>query len=180
MGHSRREDRKQQFFQLIEKVYRLSEPAVMDCAGSCDGTCETKMTETVLFLPFELEYILASAGLKENPFQEVQLPSGRYGMMDYHQNCPFLEYKGCGIRPLRPFDCRSFPISPRFPDSPLAPLEFYLATYCPLKDNLSAPYIDGILEGWKILLPHLPSDWKHFYNSICHYQERLLPPRRST
>ncbi|MDH7498866.1 MAG: hypothetical protein QHH30_00575 [candidate division NC10 bacterium] len=171
-----REDRKQQFFQLIEKVYRVSEPAVMDCAGSCDGACETQMAETVLFLPFELEYILAHAGLKGNPFQEVQLPSGRYGMMDYHRNCPFLIYKGCGIRPFRPFDCRSFPISPRFPDAPLDPLEFYLAPYCPLRDRLSAPYIDCILEGWRILSPHLPSDWKQFYNSVSHYQQRLFPP----
>lgn len=179
MVDSGKENRKHQFFQLIERVYRLSEPAVMDCAGSCDGACETKMTETVLFLPFELEYILDKEGLQENPFQEVQLPSGRYGMMDYHQNCPFLIYKGCGIRPVRPFDCRSFPIYPRFSGSALDCLEFHLAPYCPLKAKLSASYIDYIVEGWKILLPHLPPDWKDFYNSLCHYQERLLSPRRT-
>jgi Fe-S-cluster containining protein len=171
---------QQQYSELIEEVYRLSEPAVIDCAGSCNGSCETERTETVLFLPYELEYILERAGLKENPFQEARLLSGRYGMMDYHRNCPFLLYKGCGIRPLRPFDCRSFPIVPRFPDSPLASLEFYLAPYCPLKDRLSASYIDCIVGAWEMLMPHLPPDWREFYNSISHYQERLFPGRTST
>jgi len=166
-------DQKNEMFALIEKVYRLTEPAVMDCAGSCDGACETKMTETVLFLPFELEYIMERAGLKESPFQEIKLPSGRYGMMGYEKNCPFLIYKGCGIRPFRPLDCRSFPIYPRFADSSRAPLEFHLASYCPLKDDLSPEYIDCTKKSWKILLPHLPSDWRRFYNSLCHYQDGL-------
>ena len=174
MEKSRKKNQKNEMFALIEKVYRLTEPAVMDCAGSCDGACETKMTETVLFLPHELEYIMERVGLKESPFQEIGLPSGRYGMMGYEKNCPFLLYKGCDIRPFRPFDCRSFPICPRFPDSSRDPVEFYLAAYCPLKDNLSSEYIACIKKSWEILLPHLPSDWKRFYNSICHYQDRLL------
>ena len=164
---------RDEMFSLIERVYRLTEPAVMDCAGSCDGACETRMPETVLFLPYELEYILDKLGAKESPFQEIKLPSGRYGMMDYHRNCPFLLYKGCDIRPFRPFDCRSFPIYPRFPDSAVPSVEFYLAPYCPLKENLTPQYIQCIKESWETLLPHLPSDWKTFYNSLCHYQERL-------
>ncbi len=167
-------DQKNQMFALIEKVYRLTEPAVMDCAGSCDGACETKMTETVLFLPFELEYIMERASLKESPFQEITLPSGRYGMMGYEKNCPFLIYKGCVIRSLRPFDCRSFPICPRFVGSSRDRMEFYLAPYCPLKDDLSSEYIACIKKSWEVLLPHLPSDWRRFDNSLCHYQEGLL------
>ncbi len=173
MESSPRKDHQQEWFEQIERVYRLSEHAVMDCAGSCDGACETYKPETVLFLPYELEYILDQAGLNEDPFQTIGLPSGRYGMLDYHQHCPFLIYKGCGIRPYRPFDCRSFPIYPRFPDSPHDPLEFYLASYCPLKDRLGSAYTDCIVESWRILLPHLPSDWKAHYNSLCHYQERF-------
>jgi Fe-S-cluster containining protein len=168
-------DRQSEMFALIEKVYRLTEPAVMDCAGSCDGACETKMAETVLFLPYEREYIMDRVGLKESPFQQIELPSGQYGMMDYRKNCPFLIYKGCDIRPFRPLDCRSFPIYPWFPDSYDAPVEFYLAPYCPLKDDLTSQYIDCMLKSWEILLPHLPSDWKSFYNSLCYYQQKLRP-----
>lgn len=168
-------DQRKKMYALIEEVYCLTEPAVMDCAGSCDGACETKMTETVLFLPYEREYIMDRLGLKESPFQQIELPSGQYGMMDYQKNCPFLIYKGCDIRPFRPFDCRSFPIYPWFPDSSDAPVEFYLAPYCPLKDDLTSPYIDCILKSWEILLPRLPSDWKSFYNSLCDYQQKLRP-----
>ena len=162
-------NRKNEMFALIEEVYRLTEPAIMDCAGSCDGACETKKMETALFLPYELEYIMERAGLKESPFQVIGLPSGRYGTMGYEKNCPFLIYKGCGIRPVRPLDCRSFPIYPRFPNSSRGPVEFHLAPYCPLKDDLSSEYLACIKKSWEILLPHLPSDWKRFYNSICHY-----------
>jgi len=173
------EDRQQEMNERIDEVYRLTEEAVIDCASSCNGACETQMSETVLFLPYELEYIREKIGLPEaeNPFQQIELPSGRYGTMDYHRNCPFLLYKGCGIRPFRPFDCRSFPLYPRFSESPSGPVEFYRAPYCPLKADLSPRYVECILEAWRILLPHLPPDWKAHYNSVCHYQEQLTPAR---
>ena len=168
---------KRLFFRLIERVYRLSENAVMDCAGSCNGTCETEMPETVLFLPYELEYIMEGLGLEKNPFLEIQLPSGRYGMMDCENLCPFLVPPDCAIRPFRPFDCRSFPLFPHFPPSTSAPLDFYVASYCPLKARLSPDYIESIVESWRILAPHLPPDWKELYNSVCHYQEKFPLPK---
>lgn len=171
------QNRQQEMYHRIEQVYLLTEEAVIDCPNRCDGRCETRMPETVLFLPYELEYILEKAGLavEQNPFQVVTLPSGCYGMMDYHRHCPFLIPKACGIRPFRPLDCRSFPIYPRFSDSPEEHPEFFVSTYCPLKADLSSRYIDCIIEAWRILFPWLPPDWRAFYNSLGHYQERLLP-----
>ncbi|MEW6685968.1 MAG: hypothetical protein AB1393_07165 [Candidatus Edwardsbacteria bacterium] len=171
-------DNKQKWYELIERVYKITSKATMPCVEVCPtGACEAVGSgELVVFLPYEMEYINEKIKATENKFTLKEIDGFIYGTMPDTVPCPFLSGKECSIRAFRPFDCRSFPLLPRFHLDKKG-MEFFLIDYCPLKDKLSKEFIKRIIKAWKLLEPELPLVWKKFYNLICQYGKPLLSPK---
>jgi len=157
---------KKRWFELIKEIHSLTGSVLLPCMESCDGRCEETGEETVLFLPYELEYILEKWGILKNPFDLVEIDRVVYGTMGYLRSYSCLSQNKCLIHPFRPFDCRSFPILPKFREKGI---DFFLAEYCPLKFSLPSEFISIVTSCWNLLEGELPPSWKSHYNSLCRY-----------
>lgn len=156
---------KQDWFRVMEQVYRITEKATMPCMeANCGGSCEVgDISETAILLPYEMEFISEKAGVPLSDFKRIEIENlGRIGIMDYDSICPFLSETDCIIRPLRMFDCRSYPIVATWKNGLL---EFSFAKGCPLNYTLSDTFKKTITETWRMLDPLLPIEWKVYYDS---------------
>ncbi len=161
------------WFAEIESLYVQTSQATLPCQPACsDLFCESGNAEQVLFLPYELEYIREKLNLLSNPFESVPLDGVAYGFMTGFRDCPYFKGPDCLIHNLRPFDCRSFPILPRF--DPGGSVDFKLSAYCPLSRSLDSQFIGLITSCWKDLAPYLPEPWKAYYNAHCCDSKTIL------
>jgi Fe-S-cluster containining protein len=157
---------------VLEAVHRITATLHLPCTALCDGRCERMdHEETVLLLPYEMEYVTEKGGLRGSPFDVIAIDGLDCGLMGFTREYPCLGQKGCAIYEFRPLDCRSFPIIPYF--RPDGSIEFYLAPYCPLKDTLPLEFVSGLTSCWRQLSPVLSWSWKSYYNSLSKYTYRL-------
>lgn len=155
---------KQDWFRIIEEVYNITDNATMPCMeANCGGSCEIgDISETAIFLPYEMEYISEKSTIPLSRFKTMEIENfGRIGIMDYDSVCPFLTEKECAIRPFRMFDCRSYPIVATWINGKM---EFSFAKGCPLNYTLSSNFKDKIIKAWNLLDPILPKGWKEYYD----------------
>jgi len=142
----------------------------MPCCEACPSLdCEAGDAEQVLFLPYEMEFILERLKLPVNPFETVTLEGMAYGFMSGSRDCSFFKTPDCQIHDLRPYDCRSFPILPEF--LPDGKVEFRWASYCPLSRKLKPRLVELFTSCWLDLATHLPQAWKSHYNAL--YWKRI-------
>ncbi len=82
--------------------------------------------------------------------------------------CTMLQSSGtCQLYHKRPFDCRSFPIVPRFSLDKDNSIEFFLAnSYCPILKTLPSSFIKTTVECWISVAEDLPLEWKKMYNGL--------------
>ena len=126
--------------------------------------CEKR--ENLLLLPWEEDFVLRNEKTSIKFHRNYQ---ERYCIELIHLQCPWLNKKGlCIIYPKRPFDCRSFPIVPRFSLKPKR-VEFFLSPYCPIVNKLPKDFIKTIIRSWMSIEKYLPSEWKTLYNSLNEY-----------
>jgi Fe-S-cluster containining protein len=156
---------RKSWFKIIENLYARTRQAVLPCHRTCpDLLCETTDSEQALFLPYELEYIQNQLHLTSNPFETILLGNQTYGYMSGKRDCPYFKPPDCQIHDLRPFDCRSFPILPRF--DPKGSVHFFLSPYCPLSDKTGTQFLRLIMSSWQGLASDLPGAWKDHYNRL--------------
>lgn len=164
------------WFERIERLYARTGKSTIPCHQACpDLLCETGDAEQVLFLPYELTYIQGQMALTSNPFESVLLDGVSYGYMSGARACPYFQSPDCLNHDLRPFDCRSFPILPRFTSN--GSVAFHLSPYCPLSRGHDPHFTRLFTSLWKDLAPHLPEAWKAHYNSL--YRPPTLIPLSS-
>ena len=161
------------WFRIIEDLYARTRQAFLPCHRACpDLLCETTDSERVLFLPSELEYIRNQLRLPSDPFETVLIGNQTYGYMSGKRDCPYFKSPHCQIHDFRPFDCRSFPILPRF--DPKGSVDFFLSPYCPLSDKTGTQFIRLITSCWEGLASDLPGAWKDHYN-LLYPATNLIP-----
>jgi hypothetical protein len=155
---------KGDWFRIIEEIYKITDKATMPCMeANCGGSCEVgDISETVIFLPYEMEYISEKCGAPLSSFKTMDIENfSKIGIMDYDSICPFLTEKECIIRHYRMFDCRSYPIVATWKNGHL---EFSFAKGCPLNYTLSDTFKKTITDTWRMLDPILPAEWKAYYD----------------
>ena len=155
---------KGDWFKIIEEVYKITDKATMPCMeANCGGSCEIgDISETVILLPYEMEYISEKCSVPLSSFKTMDIKNfGKIGIMDYDSICPFLTETECIIRPYRMFDCRSFPIVATWINGKMG---FSFAKGCPLNYTLSLSFKDKIIMAWNLLDPILPKEWKEYYD----------------
>ncbi len=122
---------RETWFRRIEKLHQApTEGAGLECASRCTARCcpqaiasrelDYAVGHVAILLPFEMEYILSkinasSAQLQQAPLELAPGITIDVGFTTSATPCPFLadDYR-CGIRDIRPLDCRSFPLIPVF------------------------------------------------------------------
>lgn len=144
----------------FDKIYSKADRFAGICPDGC-SLCEDE--ENLLLLPYEKEHISGSANT------ELMFHKDCDG--DYVERteppCPSLQKDGtCSIYSNRPFDCRSFPIVPKFSiDS--SDVEFYFARqYCPIVNKLSSDFIRMTINCWRAIEKDLSVTWKVKYNEL--------------
>jgi Fe-S-cluster containining protein len=165
---------KNKIFSQLFNVYNLTDEFSNSCPSGC-SLCEHK--ESLMFLPFEEEYILKETGED----QSNMYLKNQYGhcYQPFGFSCSMLNSIGtCKIYNVRPFDCRSFPIIPLFNlGEANNAIDFYLASsYCPIVKNLPENFINTTIECWKSIAENLPDDWKMEYNKLNkhNYSNQIL------
>ncbi len=153
-----------ELFHIYERIYSLtSQPsaAIMICASCMTQDCElSEGGEVAILLPDEDKFIysrLAKIDQKVS-MESVKLLSICNGL------CPFLKGSMCSIHSDRPFDCRSYPIVPKFGKD--GAVEFTLSTICPHRASITEPFVSTMLRSWNILFPLLDQEWRTQYNSV--------------
>jgi len=152
---------KNQVFTKLFDIYDLTSECSDLCPSGC-SLCENK--ETLMLLPFEDEYICSESGKDQRDMYLKNQNGHCYQPPGF--SCSNLGLTGaCRIYQVRPFDCRSFPIVPKF--GPDHAIDFYLAgSYCPLIDKLPEYFIRTTIECWESIFENLPNDWKNMYNRL--------------
>jgi Fe-S-cluster containining protein len=155
---------KNQMLAKIAYIYKLTDEFSGSCPHACN-LCENR--ESLMLLPHEEELIQDNSGKKD---QSNMFLKNCYGY--YYQplgfSCPRLHSSGaCKMYNKRPFDCRSFPVIPRFRLDKDNSIEFFLSNpYCPILQNLSNDFIKITIECWQYIAENLPIDWKATYNEL--------------
>ncbi len=148
----------------IAYIYKLTDTFSGSCPHACN-LCENR--ESLMLLPYEEELIQDSSGKRD---QSSMFLKNCYGY--YYQplgfSCPRLHSSGtCKMYHKRPFDCRSFPVIPRFQLDDNNSIEFFLANpYCPILQDLSNNFIITTIKCWQYIAENLSSDWKITYNEL--------------
>jgi len=155
-------EKKDQVFSRISKIYKLTDGFAF-CPRGCN-LCEEM--ENLLLLPHEDKFIARTRGKLET----IAFEKRRFGVCweQVNQPCPMLKRDGsCAIYSTRPFDCRSFPIVPKFLLKQ-SRVEFFLANvaYCPAKEMFSTEFISTTMQCWLDVIQFLPDKWQKRYNHL--------------
>lgn len=156
----------QEYFELYDKLYDITEGIELNCLMVCDSICEKK--ENVYLLPFENEFICRRLKLKSLPFSEhITLGNGRVDYLKIKDKknkfCKFFMDNGCAVHGAQPVDCRSFPIFPHYTEE--SGLKFFIFEYCPVSRELSVEFVEKVTEIWEMLAEKLPAYWWGIYNA---------------
>ncbi|MSQ32087.1 MAG: YkgJ family cysteine cluster protein [Dehalococcoidia bacterium] len=153
-----------ELFPIYERIYSLtSQPsaAIKICASCTTQDCElSEGGEVAILLPDEDKFIYSRLAKidKMVSMESVKLLSICNGL------CPFLKGSMCSIHSDRPFDCRSYPIVPKFGTD--GTVEFTLSTICPHRASITEPFVSTMLRSWNMLFPLLDQEWRTQYNSV--------------
>ncbi len=155
---------KNQMLVRLAYIYKLTDEFSGMCPPACT-LCENR--ETLMLLPYEEELIQDNSGKKDRSKMFLKNDCGYY-YQPFGFSCPMLHSSGtCKVYHKRPFDCRSFPIVPRFQLDNDNSIEFFLANpYCPILQDLSRNFIKITSESWQYIAENLPFDWKATYNKL--------------
>lgn len=154
---------KSEILNKLINFYKLIDGFSGMCPPECD-LCEKK--ETLILLPHEEELMHEHIENKEpNMFFKT---SCGYHYQPLGFSCSMLQSSGtCQIYPKRPFDCRSFPVVPRFRLDENDSIEFFLASsYCPILTNLPNNFIKTTIQCWISIAENLSLEWKRMYNNL--------------
>ncbi len=137
------------------------EAAIQICAQCTTQDCElSEGGEVAILLPDEDKFIysrLAKIDQKVS-MESVKLLSICNGL------CPSLKGSMCSIHSDRPFDCRSYPIVPRFGTD--GTIEFTLSTLCPHRAAITKTFASTMIRSWGMLFPLLDKEWRANYMSV--------------
>lgn len=158
----------------VQHIHQATAHAGLPCFEVCpEARCETEGDEGVLFLPYEhevaSEYLDRDTTEMEGVYTlELTTATGEslpVVALSGERRCPFLTPDlRCGIHEARPFDCRSYPVMPIFEAD--GRVLFYQAYFkhCPLGGKVSDEFRELMERLWREVNPHLPWEWKRFYN----------------
>ena len=156
------------FFQLVYSVTESGLGALRAC-DRCSHCELASVGEKVIFLPYEAEYIatvLTSQGRQDD------IPSLRGISRD--KLCPFFRQNRCALHPVRPIDCRSFPVVPKFTNDSV---ELHLGVNCPCCSLVNTEFKHLWASVWNVALPYLPSEWRSDYNATTmSFYGTQIPP----
>jgi Fe-S-cluster containining protein len=155
---------KNQMLVRLAYIYKLTDEFSGMCPPACT-LCENR--ESLMLLPYEEELIQDNSGKKGQSNIFLKNDCGYY-YQPLGFSCPMLHSSGsCKMYNKRPFDCRSFPVVPRFQLDKDNSIEFFLAnSYCPQLQNLSSKFIKITIECWRYIAENLSSEWKTTYNKL--------------
>ncbi len=155
---------KNQILAKLAYVYKLTDKFSGMCPDAC-MLCENR--ESLMLLPYEEELIQDNSTKKDQSDMFLENDCGYY-YQPLGFSCPMLQSSGtCKMYHKRPFDCRSFPVVPRFQLDKDNSIEFFLAnSYCPQLQNLSNNFIKITIDCWRYISENVPSDWKILYNKL--------------
>lgn len=137
------------------------EAAIQICAQCTTQDCElSEGGEVAILLPDEDKFIYSRLAKLDSKvsMESVKLLSICNGL------CPFLKGSMCSIHSDRPFDCRSYPIVPRFGDNDS--VEFTLSTLCPHRAHITESFASTMINSWGMLFPLLTQEWRDNYMSV--------------
>ena len=161
---------KSQVLIGLEQIYRVTDELSCICPHGC-RLCEDR--ETLMLVPYEDELM----GIENEQSRTFLRDGCGYCYQPRGYSCKKLHSSGiCTIHKKRPFDCRSFPIVPRFRLDKRNIIDFYLVDdYCPMLNEVSAGFIKTTIECWQSIIEHLPYDWKVMYNHLNHncYRKKI-------
>jgi len=172
---------KQEWFARLTQLnslYRALPPTGLQCLTGCSALCCPRIqmrdmrldqiaSPVVLFLPFEMEYIIEKTGISVDAFRRwpVKMAPGvliDVGMFDLGRPCPFLETDlRCRIYGERPVDCQSFPLLPVL--DPTGQLVWKDVQRCPSLASFNSAFREQIQQVWIELNEVLPGGWWELY-----------------
>ena len=147
----------------LTTIYEITDKFSGTCPKGC-ALCEDR--ETLMLLPYEDEFM--HRNIEKKQIDMFLKNSSGYHYQPLGFSCSMLQSSGtCQVYPKRPFDCRSFPIVPRFSLDKNNSIEFFLAnSYCPILNTLPSNFIKNTIKCWKYIAENLPLDWKKMYNNL--------------
>ncbi len=178
---------KTEWFQRFDRILSHNKAVAcsdLKCLELCEAHCcpHAKMRQMppeeiaspiVVFLPFEMEYLIEKSGVSRALFRLWPIDLTRelrieIGMFDLGKPCPFIkdDYM-CGIHDHNPLDCRTFPLLPSL--NPGNELEWSLGENCPSLTSLNPVFSEQIKRIWRDLEPVLPRIWWDLYAFADHW-----------
>ncbi len=184
---------KQEWFARLARVNSLCRalpPTGLQCLTRCSALCcpHTHMRDmpleevaslVVLFLPFEMEYIIEKTGISADAFRRwpIRMVDGsllEVGMFDLGKPCPFLgSNRRCSIYLERPLDCQSFPLLPVL--DPNGQLVWKDGQACPSLALFDPAAREELQHIWIELKKALPGEWWVLYHEAGHWMGWPLP-----
>jgi hypothetical protein len=181
------EELKQEWFARLSRANSLCRalpPTGLQCLTHCPTNCcpriqmramrpEQRPCSVLVFLPFEMEYVIEKTGISRNSFRRwpVTMANGLLidvGMFDLGKPCPFLASGlRCGIYEDRPVDCYSFPLLPIL--GPHGRLTWKYEQRCPSLPTLNPAFEDPAQRIWAELFEALPRGWWALYHEAGHW-----------
>lgn len=152
---------KEEAFRLLSIVYNLTngtDGEIKKCLDCIGCPCEAAESgEHVTLLPYEAEYIACK--LKKQGREDLALLINTISEAGI---CPFLKEDRCSIHNIRPIDCRSYPVVPKFDGIDLS---FAMSKACPhwMQINDNQKFVDLFKQVWIMLLPLLGKTWCEEY-----------------
>lgn len=162
----------------------------LKCLDLCQARCCPRVgmrqmesseiaSPVVVFLPFELEYLIEKTGISRELFRLWPLNltpdvTIEIGMLDLGRPCPFLsENLQCLIHEHNPLDCRTFPLLPF--QNLSRNLDWQLGENCPSLALLSPKFTDAVKHVWQDIYPFIPQGWWDLYAFADHWMGWPFP-----
>ena len=79
--------------------------------------------------------------------------------------CPFFVGGLCSVYPIRPIDCRMFPLFPLFEIETDSFSLVRAGKYCPLHRRLTGDFVEACADVCHLLNSEMPVEWKRLYNT---------------
>ncbi len=154
---------KNQIVSKLYDIYKSTDQFSGMCPSGCN-LCEDR--ETLMLLPYEEEFIRED--IEKNKINMFLKDCCGYCYQPIGYSCSMLHPSGvCKVYQKRPYDCRSFPIVPRFKLDKNNSIDFFLTnSYCPILNNLPKNFIKTTIECWRSIVGTLPDGWKIMYNKL--------------